>query len=143
MESREFETRCRVAAWAIAYWGRILLLMFVYGIVVHHEVPIGLLVILATEFIHRRVRKGERIGSILVLLVLLLFQFVGLLWTTLDRAGPDPTPKVRFLIGFAAANVVLVGIATVATWRAFAAAPRPAQPERTPAQIARHRQLGG
>jgi len=145
MEDREQEHRLRRAAWGIAYWGRLYVLFMIWFFVtMNFQIPPGWWLPFLTEMAARRVRKGEGLKGALAVLLIFQFYAIGGLWLVADGELGTGGPQTRArLLSFAAAQVVLIGVALVFTWRAWVHAPRSPRPERTPAQIARHRQYAG
>jgi hypothetical protein len=145
MEDREQEYRCRRAAWAIA-WGEVLFAgLFAWDFVIHgFQFAPGWWVALILEVVRRPVRRGERLGAMTFLLGYLTFSFAGYLWMLYDGRLPrlplDASSR-EWLAGVGGAQFLICSVAASFTWIAWRHQVRASLPERTPAQIARHRQL--
>jgi hypothetical protein len=145
MESREQEHRCRTAAWALAYWGRIYLLLFAYHLVrgMGDWPPSGWAFPLLTEIFSRRVRQGRDLGLCFTISLVATGLAVLTFWAVVDGAFGGGLETRGWLLSFVGSQIVLGSVASYFTFKAWIHVPRPAPPERTPAQVVRHRQLAG
>ena len=144
MEDPQQERRCRLAAWWLGFWLWIFVLLLGYHLLtVGLENLPGWWLPFLMWAARKQVVKGEGLGSALALALILLFLAVFALWGLADGAGRATVRERRWLVSFAASQVVLAGITSRFIWQAYRHLPRPERPERTEAQRVRHAQLAG
>jgi len=144
MNDPQQERRCRLAAWWIGFWIWIFVLLLAYHIVtVDFRIPPGWWLPFLMWAARKQVVKGEGLGSALAFSLFILLLAVGALWGLVDGVVPAAGRSQRWLLSFAASQILLAGITARFLWQAYRHAPRPERPERTEAQRARHAQLAG